>query len=600
MCGIAGYVGAEAAVENVFSMLKRLEYRGYDSAGIAYLLNGSLTLVKDRGKVDEVREKAKTISGPKIALGHSRWATHGPPSQNNAHPHSDCSSEIALVHNGIIENHEELKERLKGDHKFCSETDSEVIAHLIEDNLQHTKSFEEAFISTLRSLEGSYAILAIYSKEPDRIYFARNESPLLIGVGAGENFLASDMPAILPATKKAVFLDDMEYGYITAKDYCIRDVQTSKNITKDIHTSKLSVELAEKGGHEHFMLKEILEESAAVKNALRSKDDARDVAESVGGKGNIFFVACGTAWHAGVVARYMLQEHGLCSSAEVASEFRYSTVKTITDRDTVILISQSGETADTIAAAKAAKDKGAKVIAVVNVLGSSLTRIADASIYTHSGPEIAVASTKVYLGQITALTLFSLAILLKQKKISKDQYTSLLIELENLPEKIDQILDNRERIAELAQVLSNTNDYFYIARRLNYPTAMEGALKLKEISYLHAESYPGGELKHGPLALMEEKVCVIAINPDDDLRKKMASNIQEVRARNAKVIELGESDIFMMESEPGTKIMVPKTSYMLTPLTMAVPLHLLSYYVARSKGLPIDKPRNLAKSVTVE
>jgi glucosamine--fructose-6-phosphate aminotransferase (isomerizing) len=598
MCGIAGYIGEENAVVKIFDMLKRLEYRGYDSAGIAFL-DGGLEVVKDQGKVDEVREKAPMQKDSRIALGHSRWATHGPPSQANAHPHTDSTGQIAIVHNGIIENYLELKQELKKKgHTFDSETDSEVISHLIEENIGD--GFEDSFAKAIMKLEGSFAILAIYEKEQDKILFARNESPLLIGLGKNGNFLASDMPAILSDTKKAIILDDMEYGVVTADSVVVRAIGDGSEIKKEPHISNLNMEAAEKGGHEHFMLKEILEESAAVKNALRSAELIDKIVPKIKDYGNIYLVACGTAWHAGVAAKYTLQEYGVPAIAEVASEFRYSTVKTLGEKDIVILISQSGETADTLAAAKESKKRGAKTVAIVNVVGSSLTRVTDESIYTYSGPEIAVASTKVYLGQITALTLLVLNLLKENGKMSEKDLKSKLKELENIPAKIDEILDNRERIQEMAKVLEKTNDYFYVARRLNYPTAMEGALKLKEISYLHAEAYPGGELKHGPLALMEEKVCVIAINPDDDLRKKMRSNIQEIRSRKARIVEVTEGENFSIESNGELKIILPKTDPILTPLTTAVPLHLLAYYVALSKGLPIDKPRNLAKSVTVE
>ncbi len=599
MCGIAGYVGKGNAAGKIFDMLKRLEYRGYDSAGIA-LLDGGLEVYKDKGKVDEVRVKASLKKSSRISLGHSRWATHGEPSQRNAHPHTDNDNELAVVHNGIIENYEELRAELKKKgHKFNSDTDSETIVHLIKDGLG-SGEFEKAFSGAIKELQGSFAILAIYSKEPDKIMFARNESPLLIGVGNGENFLASDMPAVISETRNFIILDDMEYGMVTKDKIMIKDIRRGKMLKKPIHVSELSVEAAEKGGHEHFMLKEILEESAAVKNALRSREKVKEVAAMLKDCDSVHLVACGTAWHAAVAARYMLQQYGLSASAEVASEFRYSTVNSVGEDDAVILISQSGETADTLAAAKAAKKRGAKIISVVNVVGSSLTRVSDANIYTYSGPEIAVASTKVYLGQLTALAMLMLELLKLRKKISVEEAKAKFRELEDIPAKIDAILDNRERIRELAKLLEKTEDYFYIARRLNYPTALEGALKLKEISYLHAEAYPGGELKHGPLALMEEKVCVVAITPDDDIRKKMESNIQEVRSRKARILELTEGDVFDIENGNDIKLILPRTDPLLTPLTMVVPLHLLAYYVALSKDLDIDKPRNLAKSVTVE
>ncbi len=598
MCGIAGYVGRGGAAAKVFEMLSRLEYRGYDSAGIA-LLDGGLEIIKDKGKVAELKAKADARSGPRVGIGHSRWATHGAPSQANAHPHADCTKRIAIVHNGIIENYIELRDELrKKGHKFVSETDSEVIAHLIEDGLK-TKDFESSFAAALKKLEGSFAVLALHDGDPDKILFARNESPLLIGLGKGENFVASDMPAIIPKTKRFILLDDMEYGVVSADSVMVKDLG-GKPVEKLIHVSNLSVSAAEKGGYEHFMLKEIMEESAAVRNAMRSADAARKAAQSIKGCGRIHLVACGTAWHACVAAKYMLQEYGLQASAEVASEFRYSAAKTLGKDDAVILVSQSGETADTLAAAKEAKKRGAKTVAVVNVVGSSLTRVADEVVNTFSGPEIAVASTKVYIGQLAALSLLAMELLALKGKIAKADAEAKLKALDDIPAKIDSMLDSREMMMGVAKALAGTEDYFYIARRQNYPTAMEGALKLKEISYLHAEAYPGGELKHGPLALMEPKVCVVAINPDDELKKKMASNIEEVRSRGAKLLEVAEGGVFGVETGKEMRITVPKTDPLLTPITMVVPLHLLAYYIALEKGLNIDKPRNLAKSVTVE
>jgi len=389
----------------------------------------------------------------------------------------------------------------------------------------------------------------------------------------------------------------MEWGILTAGNVEIRSIETGNLINKEAHEVDMDLSAAEKGGYEHFMLKEIIEEPAAVKNALRGAEDVSEITDAIKGYNKIYFVACGTAYHAGLVGKYILQEGGVPAFAEPASEFRYSTAKTLDSDSVLVLVSQSGETADTIAAAKEAKKKGARLVAVVNVVGSTLTRIADDVIYTHSGPEIAVASTKAYIGQLTSLTLFSLNLLKSKGNLSDIEFKAVMRDLDDIPSKIDQILDSRDTIKDTAALLEKTEDYFYIGRKLNLPTALEGALKLKEISYLHAEAYPAGELKHGPLALMEEKVCVVAINPSDDLQKKMASNIQEVRARKAKVIELTEGDDFSAEDG---NITVPQTNDLLTPIMTIVPLHLLAYYIAAAKGLDIDKPRNLAKSVTVE
>jgi glucosamine--fructose-6-phosphate aminotransferase (isomerizing) len=599
MCGIAGYIGKGNATEKLFEMLERLEYRGYDSAGIA-VIDEDITIFKDKGRVSEVKEKAKVKSSSPIGIGHTRWATHGEPSQFNAHPHSNCDKTIAIVHNGIIENYVELKKSLKK-HKFTSETDSEVIAHLIEDELDKGANFEEAFVKSLRKCEGSYAVLAIYSKEPEKILMARNESPLIVGLGRNnENFVASDIPAILPETNRCIILEDLEYGILDVGSVAIKDLSTRKEIKKNIMTVNISIEQAERGGHKHFMLKEILEEAASVKNALKSAEEIATIANKIRDFDRIYLLGCGTAYHAALVSRYIFQEKGILAYAECASEFRYSTVKGVDDKTAVILVSQSGETADTIAAAREAKKKGARIVSIVNVVGSTLARISDHVVYINSGPEIAVASTKVYLGQVTALILLALRFLEARGNIEKKEVEDKILELFMIPEKIDLILDNRERIKEIVKSISEIKDFFYIARRANYPTAMEGALKLKEISYLHAEAYPAGELKHGPLALMQDDVCVVAINPSDDLKQKMGSNIQEARTRKARIIELVESDNFAVEVGKDIKIRIPKTDPYLNPLTFIIPLHLLAYYVALSKGLDIDKPRNLAKSVTVE
>lgn len=591
-------MGKGNATEKLFEMLKRLEYRGYDSAGIA-VIDEDVTIFKDKGRVFEVKEKVKAKSGAIIGIGHTRWATHGEPSQFNAHPHSNCDETVAIVHNGIIENHAILKKSLK-EHRFSSETDSEVIAHLIEEELDKGANFEEAFVKALNKCEGSYAVLAIYSKEPDRILMARNESPLTVGLGTNENFVASDIPAILPETKKCIILEDQEYGILDSKSAIIKDLRTRKEIKKETLKIDISIDQAERGGHEHFMLKEILEEAASVKNALKSTDEIEKVSKEIKDFGRVYIIGCGTAYHAALISRYIFQERGMLAYAECASEFRYSTVKGIDDNTVVILVSQSGETADTIAAAKEAKKKGARIVSIVNIVGSTLARLSDHTIYINSGPEIAVASTKVYLGQITALILLALKLLEAKGNISKEEAEEKTLELYMIPEKIDLILDNRDKIKEIIRSLSEIDDYFYIARRVNYPTAMEGALKLKEISYLHAEAYPAGELKHGPLALMQDDVCVVAINPSDDLKQKMESNIQEAKTRKARIVELLEADNFAVEDGNDVKIKIPKTDPYLTPLTMIVPLHLLAYYIALSKGLDIDKPRNLAKSVTVE
>jgi len=566
-------------------MLKRLEYRGYDSAGVA-VMDGSIRIFKGKGRVDEVRKtadlKLKTLNG----IGHTRWATHGEPSQPNAHPHTDCTGKIAIAHNGIIENHKQLKKALeKRGHKFKSETDSEVIAHLIEEG---KGDFEQRFISSLSKLDGSYAVLAINKDEPGKILLAKKDSPILIGVGKNENFIASDMPAVLPETKKRILLEDGEYAIVTQNKVVIKEIKDPETeVNRKPETVTWNMEQAEKGGYEHFMLKEIFEQPQSIRDALKARQETEGVIRKIGKK-RLVFVGCGTAYHSTLVAKYILQEFGINAQCEMASEFRYSSVKGLDQNSIVVAVSQSGETADTIAAVREAGRRSIPVVSVVNVVGSTLSRVSDYVIYSRSGPEVAVASTKAYIGQVTVLTMLSLLMAGKQ---------SLLRELNKVPEEIEKILDGAEKIKKLAKKLEKTEDYFYIARGINLPTAMEGSLKLKEISYLHAEAYAAGELKHGPLALMENKVCVVAINPHNRLYEKTSSNIQEARTRKARILELTDGRSFMVKD---STITTPSVNPVFAPLTMIIPLQLLSYYAAVSKGYDPDYPRNLAKSVTVE
>jgi len=590
MCGIAGYVGNRNAPEVLFDMLKRLEYRGYDSAGIACISDQDVVIFKDRGRVDEIRESAgyeRILSD--IGIAHTRWATHGEPSEWNAHPHSDCTNGFIVVHNGIIENYRDLREGLmESGHRFESETDTEVVPHLIEE--LYTKSFEVAFREAIKKLRGSFAIAAISTHEPDKILIARKESPLIVGLGDGENFIASDTPAILPNTRRILIMDDFDYGIVTKDRVKIKDIRTGDEIKKEIQTIQWSMEQAERGGYPHFMLKEIFEEPEAVKNATKAIKEIEDIAKKLTGYKRIYFVACGTAYHAGLLGKYLLERFSIPSEAAVASEFRYSTVNTIDSDCAVIAISQSGETADTLASVKEAKNKGAYILSIVNVVGSTLTRISDDNIYIYSGPEIAVASTKAYLGQLTAITLLGLYLAKESGRIEMDYVNEIIDDINNLPGKIRQILNNEDEIKKLARRLANKDTFFYIGRRLNYPTALEGALKIKEISYVHAEAYPAGELKHGPLALLEDGIPVVAINPNDDLFRKMESNIQEARARKATIVVVGENG----------DLKTPVIDPLLSPILYIVPLHLFAYHISVLRGLDPDKPRNLAKSVTVE
>jgi glucosamine--fructose-6-phosphate aminotransferase (isomerizing) len=589
MCGIAGYVGRRNAPEVLFDMLERLEYRGYDSAGVMFITGNKITIIKDKGKVREVRGRVKPEKyRSNIGVAHTRWATHGVPSRINAHPHADCKNLFAVSHNGIIENYSSLKKELilKG-HTFKSDTDTEVISHLLED--YYKGDVIEAFRSALRVLEGSYALAVLCVKEPDKIFIARNESPLLIGVGKGENYIASDAPAFMPYTKDIIILNDLEYGVISRDSVELFSIKSGKKVKKEKRTLDWDLKEAEKSGYHHFMLKEIMEEPDAAANALRACSHLKRIAVSLNAKKRIYFVACGTAYHSGLVGKYVLESFGVPAEAIVASEFRYSTVNTIDKDCGVVLVSQSGETADTIAAGKAARQKGAYVAGVVNVVGSTLTRIVDDIAYTYSGPEIAVASTKAYIGQVIALTHVALEVALLRNKIPRQRFMALERELREIPSKIKGMLVENA-VKELAEACADRRTLFYIGRGVNYPTALEGALKLKEISYLHAEGYPAGELKHGPLAILDKDVVVIAIKSGSLLEDKMNSNIQETKARQAKLIIVAQDG----------DIKTPQTDPLLTPIVNIVPLHLFAYYVSVLKGLDPDKPRNLAKSVTVE
>ena len=577
-------------------MLKRLEYRGYDSAGIAYVSGSKIKVVRDKGKVNEVRAKVKPERlSSNIGVAHTRWATHGKPSQINAHPHADCSGRFVIAHNGIIENYLELKKELelKG-HVFKSETDTEVIAHLIEDYFNECNDFFSAFQLIFRDnkLRGSYAIAAVSSESPNQILVARNDSPLLIGLGKKENFIASDVPAFLPYTKETLILEDGEFGVVTSDRVEVYKVGSGRKIRKVVkkqNTVEWDVSEAEKAGYHHFMLKEINEEPQAARNALKGRTQLKKIAKKVAGKERIYFVACGTAYHAGLAGKYLLEQFGIHAEAMVASEFRYSTVKTLDKDAAVITVSQSGETADTIAAVKGARKKGAYVASIVNVVGSTLTRVSDDVGYIYAGPEIAVASTKAYIGQLMSLTILGLLTAFERKKITGKQLEGYFKQLNEIPQQIAVLLE-KNGIKDWAERCANAKTFFYIGRRQEYPTALEGALKLKEISYVHAEGYPAGELKHGPLALLEAGVVVIAIKSADDLREKMESNMQEVKSRRATLLSVSHDGDFKL----------PKTDPLFNPLLSIVPLHLFAYYISVLKGLDPDKPRNLAKSVTVE
>jgi len=598
VCGIIGYIGPRRASPILVEGLKRLEYRGYDSAGIAVLNEGRIEIRKGAGKIDELVGKLKFQEIPgNIGIGHTRWATHGVPNDINAHPHTDCTGKIVVVHNGIVENFHELKEELlKKGHVFRSDTDTELIAHLIEENLRIIKNFEDAFRMALLRLKGSYALVVLFADDPERLYIARKDSPLIIGIGNGEMFVASDIPAFLAYTNKAVFLDDGEYGIVSRYEFIVKDIVTGFPKIKDVVTISWTLEMAEKGGFDHFMLKEIYEQPRAIKDAIYGNIEAiKEVAEVVSNYDKIIMIGMGTSYHAALVGKYLFQRFTKTPViVEEASEFRYE-YEDIIDKDTlVVAITQSGETADTVAGIKLAKNKGAKVLGIVNVVGSLATRIADITLYTHAGPEIGVAATKTYTTQLMVLTLLAMEL---GKKIGTD-----VSEIENilprLPEIIDSALGLNEKIKGIAKNILPKHDLFYIGRGINVPTALEGALKIKEIAYVHAEGLSAGELKHGPLALIEEGVPVISIAPSGKTFEKMLSNIEEAKARGGYIISLGD-DIRLSEISDEW-IRLPKLPEEITPIVYIVPLQLLAYHLAVLRGNNPDRPRNLAKSVTVE
>ncbi|MEM4348313.1 MAG: glutamine--fructose-6-phosphate transaminase (isomerizing) [Candidatus Anstonellaceae archaeon] len=583
MCGIIGYVGFRKASPIIHQGLLALEYRGYDSAGIAILNQNELKVVKDAGRIEQVnaRHRFELVEG-KTGIGHTRWATHGGVSQKNAHPHQDCEGEIALVHNGVIENFDELKMKLISlGHVFSSETDTEVIAHLFEQELKK-KSTKKAFFRAISLLSGSWAVAAIKRGE-NAIYLARNGSPLIIGIGNGEMFCASDVPALLPYTNKVIYLENGDRAVITPSSYRIYG-KDGNIVRRKIHEVEWTLSMAQKGGYSHFMLKEIYEQKEKVSEAL-----AADVAEAIQllkGQKSICVVACGSSYYAGLALKGLLQQNGVVVDVILGSEFAYLWSR---KEKVVIAISQSGETADTLSAVRIAKSHGAKIIAITNVAGSSLYREADVNVLIGAGPEIAVVATKSFTCQLAVLIKIAMWLSSKKHQIAK---------LHLLAGKIDEIIRQIEKIKEIADLISEKRDFFFIGRDLAFPTALEGALKLKEITYLHAEAYAAGELKHGPLSLLDENVVVVALAPANQSLPKMLSNIQECKARGAKVIVFSDSKEALAEGEIGFNM--PPCQPFEIPIIYVVPLQLLAYFVAVKHGKDPDKPRNLAKSVTVE
>jgi glutamine---fructose-6-phosphate transaminase (isomerizing) len=599
MCGIIGYIGNKKTAPILIDGLAKLEYRGYDSAGICVLENKELKTIKKSGKIAELA-KDKDINNLSAVLGiaHTRWATHGEPNEKNSHPHLDCHGQIAIVHNGIIENHQALKKILeKQGHKIKSDTDSEIIAHLIEKFYEN--NLEEAVVRALNLIEGAYGI-AVLHKDEEKIVVARKGSPLIIGVGDGEMFVASDVPAILEHTKRVIYLDDDELAIIAKDKYQIKKV-TGENIEKEIFEIKWTVDQIAKQGYKHFMLKEIFEQPEALLNTLRGRVKDGKIKLSVDFDivkiKRIIIVACGTSWHSALIGKYLLESlTGIKTEVDYASEFRYR--QPIVDPDDLmIVISQSGETADTLAALKEAKEKGAKTLGIVNAVGSTITREVDSGIYLHVGPEIGVASTKAFTSQVLALIIF--AFYIKQEQGQKLDKKSLK-ELLSIPDKISQALEQDKEIAKIAKIFKDSKNFLYLGRGLNFPVALEGALKLKEISYIHAEGYPAAEIKHGPIALIDKNMPVVFIATKSNLSKKIISNIQEVKARKGVIIAVVNKDDKEIKKIADYVIEVPETLDEFSPVINVIPLQLLAYHIANIKGLDVDKPRNLAKSVTVE
>jgi glucosamine--fructose-6-phosphate aminotransferase (isomerizing) len=611
MCGIVGYTGHREAYPVIIKGLKRLEYRGYDSTGVA-LHNGDLKVYKKKGKVAELEE---AVVGKNLhanaGIGHTRWATHGEPNDRNAHPHQSASGKLAMIHNGIIENYAQLKnELIRKGYTFKSDTDTEVLLNFIEEIRNNNNcSLEEAVRVALKRVVGAYVILLLDADDPETIIAARKGSPLVIGVGKGEHFLGSDASPMLEYTKEVVYVNDYELAIIRPDELILKNLGNEK-LTP--YVQKLDIDLAaiEKGGYDHFMLKEIFEQPQTIYDCLRGRLDAeagtitmsgiQQYADQIIKANRIIMIACGTSWHAGLVAEYIFEE--LCRinvEVEYASEFRYRN-PVINEGDVIIAISQSGETADTLVAIETAKSKGAIILGVVNVVGSSIARASHGGAYTHAGPEIGVASTKAFTAQLAVLTMIALKIAHTKGTISADRYHNLLHELNEVPEKVAWILKQADHIRAIAEKYKDARDFLYLGRGYNFPVALEGALKLKEISYIHAEGYPAAEMKHGPIALVDETLPVVFVATRDAYHEKVVSNMQEIKARKGMVVSVitdGDSTSAGLSNDV---MIVPEADEIVGPMLSVVPLQLLAYYIGVSKGLDVDKPRNLAKSVTVE
>jgi glutamine---fructose-6-phosphate transaminase (isomerizing) len=614
MCGIVGYAGPRRVIPVVLEGLRRLEYRGYDSAGVVYLQDGKLIKHRCQGKLSNLEAiiDEAIVAPSHIGLGHTRWATHGAPTTENAHPHSDCTGDLVVVHNGIIENYHSLREELKAKgHRFTSETDTEVLAHLIEENLEG--DLVAAIRKSLDMVEGSYAVGVLWAGMPDTLVAARNQSPLVLGIdekGQG-SFMASDIPALLPFTKNVIFLEDREFAVLTAEDCSVYSLLSGEKVEKKVTTIEWNAAMAEKAGYKHFMLKEIFEQPQAITNTISGRInpesglvDLPEVGitdEDIRYIERIFLVACGTSWHAALVAKYWIEKYaGIPVEVDIASEFRYRRL-IVNDRVLTVSISQSGETADTLAGIRLAKKLGSKVVTICNVVGSTMTREADGTVYTHAGPEIGVASTKAFISQLAALFLFTLFLAQRKGVISAEKSSELGHALIGIAGVVkEQLPEIENRIKTLIDNFYSCRDFLFVGRGLNFPIALEGALKLKEISYIHAEGYAAGELKHGPIALIDKEMPILAIVPQDAVYQKVISNVEEIKARQGRLILIGTEGDQHLKTITDDIIYLPAVHEDMNPILYTVPVQLLAYAIATRRGCDVDQPRNLAKSVTVE
>ena len=611
MCGIVGYIGSKDCVPLLINSLKRLEYRGYDSAGLGVISNGESQVIKRKGKVSVLEKDLDqiTLKQPNLGIAHTRWATHGVPNEVNAHPHFNTDKSLFVIHNGIIENYLTIRKGLQSlGYDFITDTDSEVIPQLIDSFLKKGYALVKAVHLALSKIEGTYGLAIVYANEPDKLIAARKGSPLVIGVGNNENFVASDVSAIIAHTKHVVYLEDGEIAEIYKDKFYTRTLD-EEIIDKEVHKITMTLDEIDKGGYDHFMLKEIMEQPLSVCNSMRGRLIADKGTSKLGGleavedklvqSKRIVLSACGTSWHAALAGEYMLEQHArIQTEVEYASELRYRN-PIISPDDVMFFISQSGETADTLAALREAKIRGALVLGICNVVGSSIPRETHAGVYTHAGPEIGVASTKAFTSQLVILALITLN-LARKRNMSLIDGKNIVKEMDLLPKKIEQILKLNEQIEEIAEEFKDAENFLYLGRGYNFPVALEGALKLKEISYIHAEGYPAAEMKHGPIALIEEKLPSIFIAPQDSTYEKIITNIQEVKARKGRVIAIASESDKNIDSLVDFSIKIPETIRMLMPILSVIPLQLLAYHIAVKKGLNVDQPRNLAKSVTVE